>query len=139
MVFLYNYVGMNTEYFNSYFNYFSSCFSRRLKPGWGMKMAIFPFTYGAVIIVSMKHGAANTLEKRQESINLGGALSKTTLFSQKQIDPLADKRIGDTSVGIISITRYVIFKNDNESSWNEASAQADVETIIEKTKAKYGK
>lgn len=130
---------MNSDLFNPYFNYFTSCFSRRLKPGWGIKMTIYPFTQGAVIVVSMKQGIANSLAKKQESTNLGGALSKTGLFAPDKIIPISNKTIGDTSVGINSITRYVLFKSDSESSWNEVAAHNDVETIIEKTRAKYGK
>lgn len=130
---------MNTELFNLYFNYFTTYFSSKLKPGWGLKMTIYPFAYGAVIVVSMKQGVANSLEKKQESSNLGGALTKTSLFTPERIAPIADKTIGDTSVGIISITQYVLFKSDKEPSWNEDAARKDVDAIIAKTRAKYGK
>lgn len=130
---------MNTEYFNLYFNYFTTSFSRKLKPGWGIKMTVYPFTRGAVVVISMKKGVANSLEKKKESINLGGALTMTSLFPAEKIAPLADKTIGETSVGIDSITKYVLFKNDKNCSWGEVAAQNDVEKIMEKTRAKYGK
>ena len=130
---------MNTDLCNPYFNYFTTCFSTRLKAGWGIKMTIYPFKQGAVIVVTMRKGMANALDKKQESSNLGGALSKTSLFSSEKITPIADKSIGNTSYGIISVTQYVMFKNDNEASWSEKAAQEDIDTIIDKTRAKYGK
>ena len=102
-------------------------------------MTIYPFNQGAVIVVTMKKGVANALDKKQESSNLGGALTKTSLFSPEKIKPIADKTIGNTSYGIISVTQYVMFKNDNGSSWNENAAREDIEIIIDKTKEKYGK
>ena len=104
-----------------------------------MKMTIYPFMQGAVVVITMKKGMANTLDKKQESANLGGALAKTSLFTSDKIHPIANKSIGNTSYGILSVTQYVMFKNENSSSWDERAAQEDVETIIEKTKAKYGK
>ena len=130
---------MNTELFNTYFNYFTTCFSFRLKEGWGIKMTIYPFSQGAVVVVNMKKGVANSLDKKQESSNLGGALTKTALFSSEKINPIADKSIGKTSYGIMSITQYVMFKSDSASSWSEEAAQEDIDNVIEKTRAKYGK
>ena len=130
---------MNTELCNIYFNYFTTCFSMRLKTGWGIRMTIFPFTHGAVVVITMKKGSANALDKKQESENLGDALSKTSLFTADKIRPIANKSIGSTSYGILSVTQYVMFKNDCESNWSEKAAQEDINNIIEKTRAKYGK
>ena len=130
---------MNTDLYNPYFNYFTSCFSKRLKAGWGIRMTIYPFNQGAVIVITMKKGVANSLDKKQESRNLGGALTKTSLFSSEKINPIAEKTIGNTSYGIISITQYVMFKSDKSASWSEAAARGDIDNIIEKTRARYGK
>ena len=102
-------------------------------------MTIFPFTYGAVVVITMKKGSANALDKKQESENLGDALSKTSLFTADKIRPIANKSIGSTSYGILSVTQYVMFKNDCESNWSEKAALEDINNIIEKTRAKYGK
>lgn len=102
-------------------------------------MTIFPFERGAVVVVTMKMGTANSLDKKQESSNLGGALIKTSLFPTEKIGPIENKLIGNTSYGIISVTQYVMFKNDNGSSWNENAAKEDIDSIIEKIRAKYGK
>ena len=101
-------------------------------------MSVYPFETGAVIIVTMKSGVANDFEKKQESKNLGIALTKTSLFSQDKINAIADKNIGETVIGIAELTKYVLFKNDKEENWSEEAAQIDVDVIIEKLRAKYG-
>lgn len=130
---------MNIEYYNNYYNSFTIAFALRLNPDWGLNMEIYPFSHGAVIVVKMKKRIAHSLEINSESTNLGDALKKTSLFKDEKISPIANKVIGKTTIGIYSITRYVIFKNDNESSWSEKSAHDDVDSIIEKIKEKYGK
>ena len=130
---------MNTELFNLYFNYFTASVSQRLKPGWGMKMSVYPFNQGAVIVVSFKKGMANSLDKKQESDNLGSALTKTSLFPQNKIAPVADKTIGTTVVGVVSLTKYVLFKNDSDERWSETAAERDVISIVDKAREKYGK
>ncbi len=129
---------MNSDLYNSYFNFFTTSLSTQLKPGWGIRMTVYPFKQGAVIVINMKMGAANSLEKKQVSDNLGMALAKTTLFSAHKIKPISDKTIGQTMVGINSLTKYVLFKNDKETSWDEKAAQKDVKSVIEKTRAMYG-
>ena len=104
-----------------------------------MKMTIYPFAQGAVIVVVMKQGIANTLIKKSSSANLGEALSMTSLFTQEKITPIANKTVGDTQIGVLSLTQYVLLKNNREQSWSVAAAQSDIDEIITKAKAKYGK
>ena len=130
---------MNADLYNIYFNSFSTYLTGRIKPGWGMKMTIYPFAQGAVIVVVMKQGIANTLIKKSSSANLGEALSMTSLFTQEKITPIANKTVGDTQIGVLSLTQYVLLKNNREQSWSVAAAQSDIDEIITKAKAKYGK
>lgn len=125
--------------FNSYYNDFVFWLSKSLKPGWGIEMKLFPFVDGAIIVINMKRGIAHNLFKYGQSNNLGDALRKTKLFSDNKIRPIADMGVEKTMYGIFSTTQYVLFKDAMDNSWDEASAQSDVETIISKVKEKYGK
>ena len=125
--------------FNSYYNDFLFWMSKYLRSGWGMEMRIYPFSGGAVIVINMSRGTAHNLVKKGESKNLGDALRRTNLFTEDKIRPIADKGVDNTLYGIISTTQYVLFKNSEPKSWDEASAKEDVDKIITKVKANHGK
>lgn len=127
---------MNANTYSSYFNDFVTRMTRSLKSGWGIQMTVYPFESGAVIIVTLKRDAPHAYEKKKEVKTLGGALSKTALFASDKIAQLADKNIQDTIIGISSLTKYIIFKNNDEANWNEAAAIHDVEEIIKQVKSK---
>jgi len=134
-----NITTMNADIINTYYNDFCFCMSKSLKSGWGMVMRTYPFPDGAVITVSMERGIAHNLKRKVDSDSLGNALRKTKLFAERKIGPIAEKGIDKTIIGILSTTKYVLFKSSDQSCWNENAAQQDVKTIIKKVKEGYGK
>lgn len=128
---------MDLDRLNSYFNDFVSVLSESLKPGWGMEMKVYPFTAGVVIVINMERGIAHRLIRKGESTSLGDALRKTKLFSEERITPIADKGVGDTVVGIVSTTIYVLFKGNDVSYWEGDAAKKDVDMMISKVKTVY--
>ena len=118
---------MNANTYSAYFNDFVTRMTISLKSGWGIQMAVYPFEAGAVIVVTMKRDAPHAFEKKKEVKTLGIALTRTALFSPDKIAPLADKEINETVIGILSTTKYVIFKNAADDQWNQQSAIHDVE------------
>ena len=127
---------MNSNAYSSYFNGFVTRMTISLKSGWGIQMAVYPFEDGAVIIITLKRNAPHAFEKKKEVKTLGDALTKTTLFQSNKIALLADKEIKETVIGISSLTKYVIFKNDHDCQWTQDAAIHDVKEIIKRVKSK---
>lgn len=130
---------MNADTLNSYYNDFVFWMSKSLKSGWGIEMKMYVFPAGAVVAISMQQKAAHHLLRKSDSTSLGEALRKTNLFTEEKIKPIANKSIEKTIVGILSTTKYVLFKNTTEDNWCERAAQEDVENIIKKVKEGYGR
>ena len=128
---------MKLDTINSYYNDFVFWMSKSLKTGWGIDMKTYPFPNGIIVVINMERGTAHKLRRKEDSSSLGEALRKTKLFIEEKIRPIANKRIEDTMVGIISTTKYILFKNTDDSSWSESSAQQDVENIIKMVKTSY--
>lgn len=127
---------MDSNTYSSYFNDFVTRMTISLKSGWGIQMAVYPFEAGAVIVITLKRNAPHAFEKKKEVKTLGDALTKTALFQSNKIAPLANKEIMETVIGISSLTKYVIFKNDNDSQWTQDAAIHDVEVIIKRVKSR---
>lgn len=129
---------MEQNYIN-YYNGFINAAVKKVKPQFGIAMAIFPFLEGAVIKIEMKQGALHKIEKKSQSESLCDALVNTSLVSREKCSKIFGKSVGKTIVAVTSPTVYLIIKNSNETEWTASSALHDLERIITLVKERYGK
>ena len=129
---------MDTLYQN-YFDAFLTEAKKHIKQGIAVKCQFFPFNEGALIYVELFNNEIDNAIQRKTEKNLSGALHRTNLFKDATYDKFKDKDITKTLYYILSPRKFLLFKNLEDSRWNNQSASKDFLVIMEKVKGKYEK
>lgn len=125
--------------YQNYFDAFVIEAKKYIKQGIAVKCQFYPFDEGALIYIELSNNEQNKAVQRKTEKNLSGALHRTNLFKDATYDKFKDKNITKTLYYILSPRKFLLFKNLEDSEWNNQSASNDFLVIMGKVNEKYGK
>lgn len=116
---------MKKEIINSYIINFRRLFSPYTKPDVSIKITVYPYTDGAIIIMELNYNSSNNTEFKSESTSMGEAMSKTNLFDEPdEAMPIHTTRIFSQN------NKIIIIKGEEEDLWTNKSAQNDIDIFL---------
>lgn len=125
--------------YHNYFEAFLKEAKKHIKQGIAVKCQFYPFDEGALVYIELSNNEIDKGIQRKTEENLSGALHRTNLFKDATYDKFKDKDITKTLYYILSPRKFLLFKNLEDSGWNNQSASNDFLVIMEKVKGKYEK
>lgn len=116
---------MKKEIINSYIINFRRLFSPYTKPDVSIKITVYPYTDGAIIIMELNYNSSNNTEFKSESTSMAEAMSKTNLFDEpNEAMPIHTTKIFSQN------NKIIIIKGGEEDLWTNKSAQNDIDNFL---------
>lgn len=116
---------MKKEIINSYIINFRRLFSPYTKPDVSIKITVYPYPDGAIIIMELNYNSSNNTEFKSESTSMREAMSKTNLFDEPdEAMPIHTTRIFSQN------NKIIIIKGEEEDLWTNKSAQNDIDIFL---------
>ena len=116
---------MKKEIINSYIINFRRLFSPYTKPDVSIKITVYPYSDGAIIIMELNYNSSNNTEFKSESTSMAEAMSKTNLF-----DETNDAMSIHTTRIFSQNNKIIIIKGEEEDLWTNKSAQNDIDNFL---------
>ena len=105
---------MKKEIINSYIINFRRLFSPYTKPDVSIKITVYPYSDGAIIIMELNYNSSNNTEFKSESTSMAEAMSKTNLFDE----PNDAMSIHTTRI-FSQNNKIIIIKGEEEDLWTD--------------------
>ena len=116
---------MKKEIINSYIINFRRLFSPYTKPDVSIKITVYPYSDGAIIIMELNYNSSNNTEFKSESTSMAEAMSKTNLFDEPN-----DAMSIHTPRIFSQNNKIIIIKGEEEDLWTNKSAQNDIDNFL---------
>lgn len=118
---------MEKNIIQNYINNFRTSISRFLKENVGLKVMVYSYTDGVVLIFEPGLNIANKDEYKSVSDSINEALMKTNLFKKD----ILDLSISFTGTYRLPIPhKLIILKDNSEAEWTASKANNDVTSFI---------